>query len=99
MSPNHQAEKKDSTVKAFDNYGSIYGFLLGAIAGVLLTGPNFQVWTLFEAVLTILGGGVIAGAIGHFALLMALGGAADGNIDEYAGSSTDEANSIDATGD
>jgi prolipoprotein diacylglyceryltransferase len=99
MNTNHQVEKQDSTVKAFDNYGSIYGFLLGAIAGVLLAGPNFQVWTLFESVITILGVGIIAGAIGHFALLMALGGAADGNTDEYAGSSTDEANSIDATGD
>jgi hypothetical protein len=101
MSTNHRVEKQknDPTVKAFENYGSIYGFLLGAIAGVLIAGPNFQVWPPLQSLLTILGGGIIVGVIGHIALLMALGSEAAGNTGEYADLSADDAGGIDASGD
>jgi hypothetical protein len=101
MSTNPQVLKKtqDPTAKALENYGSIFGFFLGAIAGVLLAGPNFQVWTPLESILTILGGGITLGLIGHFAFALFFGTAAAGNADEYAAQSTDEAISLNEMGD
>jgi hypothetical protein len=97
LNTNHQVEMKkhNPTVKTFENYGSIFGFLLGAIAGVLLAGPNFQVWTPFESFLTILGGGVVVGVIGHIALAMSLGAVAAGNLSGDTNPSTDNATSSD----
>jgi predicted membrane protein len=66
------------TIKAFQNYGSVYGFLLGSVIGVLLAGPNFDNWTWFQSVSTILGSGIVLGIIGHFATAVFCGvGAAD----------------------
>ena len=86
MSTSHQVLKKtqDPTDKAIENYGSIFGLLLGAVAGVMVAGPNFQVWTPLESILTILGGGITLGLIGHFAFALFFGTAAAGNADDYA---------------
>jgi hypothetical protein len=93
-------KKRNPVVNTFENYGSIFGFfLLGAIAGVLLAGPNFQVWTPLESVLTIFGGGLIAGVIGHLGLAMTLSATGAGNNNEYSEKSTDEAISLNEMGD
>ena len=46
---------REPTHKAFRNYGSIYGSLLGLVIGALLAGPNFQIWTSFQSLITIFG--------------------------------------------
>jgi hypothetical protein len=91
MSSDLQAETKpDSAGKSFQNHGAIYGFLLGGIAGALVAGPNFQIWTPLQSLITIFGACVVIGLIGHFSFALFLGGVGAASTDTYVNKSTDE---------
>lgn len=65
-------------VNKYDSYGFIGGIALGLIAGILISGPNFNVWPPLTSILVTLGGGVVGGVIGLFASAIALGAQASG---------------------
>ena len=65
-------------VNKYDSYGFIGGIALGLIAGILISGPNFNAWPPLTSILVTLGGVVGGGVIGFFASAIALGAQASG---------------------
>jgi hypothetical protein len=86
-------EKGRPNLRAFENYGFIYGLSLGGVVGVLVAGPYFGEWPLAACLGTIVGCGIGAGVVGYLAVAMVYGSAASG-----FGAASD-ANESSATGD
>ena len=81
MSANHRLEETgEPNIKVFENYGSIYGLLLGLVVGVLIAGPHFREWPFFASLATMVGGGSVGALIGHVAIALAHGSVAGGHI-------------------
>lgn len=66
------------TVNEFGSYGLIGGIALGLIAGILISGPNFNIWPPLTSVMVTLGCAVAGGVIGFFASAIAAGAEAAG---------------------
>ena len=82
------SENGNPNVAAFREYGSLYGFVLGAIAGVLIAGPHFHEWSFIASLLTIFGGGALIGLLFHVAIALAYSSQAVGNTGVGGGSSS-----------
>lgn len=75
-------------LRAFENNGFWYGLPAGALIGVLIAGPHFYEWPVWESLVSIFGGGFGGGILGYAAVAMAYGSEASGA--NYVPSSNDE---------
>lgn len=100
MSTNHRLEETGGpNIKAFENYGSIYGLVLGLVAGVLIAGPHFREWPFFASLATMVGGGSVGALIGHVAIVLVYGSVAGGDVGVSGGASSGGDSGTDGGGD
>ena len=71
-------EHGKTNLRAFENYGFIYGLTLGGVVGVVVVGPHFHEWSFFVCLGIILGCGIGIGVLGHLAVAIAYGSTASG---------------------
>lgn len=65
-----------NTTGRYQTYGLFGGAALGGVVGVLVSGPNFFVWTLAQSIGVIAGSVIGAAAIGYLFVGLAVGGLA-----------------------
>lgn len=74
MNP-HSTQAPRDIVRRYRSYGLFGGAAVGAVAGVLLSGPNFHVWAAAQSLSVIVGFAVGGALIGHFFLTLLFGAA------------------------
>lgn len=87
-------------VARYKAMGLIGGLFLGAVAGVMIAGPNFREWSGMRSLVTIAGSLGIGAIAGYFAGELAVGGHASGSgagIHSGSGDSS-ETSGLDASG-
>ena len=65
-----------NTIDKYQTYGLFGGAALGGVVGVLVSGPNFFVWTPAQSIGVIAGFAIAAAAIGYLLAGLAVGGLA-----------------------
>jgi hypothetical protein len=68
-----------NTIGRYKTYGLFGGAALGSVVGVLVSGPNFFVWSPAQSVGVIVGLAVGVGVIGYLFIGLVVGGFAGGD--------------------
>jgi len=61
------------TAHRYRRYGLFGGAAVGAVAGILVSGPNFHEWAATQSLAVVLGFTLVIALIGHFFLALVLG--------------------------
>ncbi len=69
--PSTQA--RGDTAHQYRRYGLFGGAVVGAVAGLLGSGPNFHEWAATQSIAVVLGFTLLIALIGHFFLALVLG--------------------------
>ena len=84
-----------AVIARYKSIGFFGGLFLGAIVGVMVTGPNFGEWSWVRSLVTIAGSTAVGGLAGYIAGEVAVGGLAAG---PGSGVSSGSGGHSDATG-
>lgn len=66
-------QARGDTTHRYRRYGLFGGAAVGAVAGRLVSGPNFHEWAATQALAVVLGFTLVIALIGHFFLALVLG--------------------------
>jgi len=89
------------TVRPYKSYGLLGGAALGAVFGVLVSGPHFSEWAAAQSLAVIVGFTALSAFIGYYFLALVLGASVNGAFgdpeheeDEAPGPARSEVTSI-----
>jgi len=60
-------------VRRYETYGLVGGLAIGALLGVLYSGPNFHAWPAAISLLIVFGSAAIGGVVGFLAIWIGAG--------------------------
>ena len=97
----HSTQASKDILRRYRSYGLFGGAAVGAVVGILVSGPNFHEWAAAQSLSVIAGFTLGSALIGHFFLAPVLGASSgaeggDNEQEEEHGSPRREATSIDA---
>jgi hypothetical protein len=72
-------ESGKPNLRTYENNGFLYGLPVGALIGVLIAGPHFYEWPVWESLAAIFGCAIGAGILGYIAVVSAYGSEAGGS--------------------